>query len=132
MASEQRLSAVEAEAGASELLSRLEWQSAESGRLRERVQTLEHALRTERDARRRATGMLTRERKAAEDIHARAELAEATVASQAQALDDLRQASLVAEHQIQLLRMQVAEAERDLAVKSRPVWRKLLRRPPAG
>jgi hypothetical protein len=125
------LGAVEVEPEASELLSRLERQAEESGRLKGRVQTLEEALRSERDAHRRMTEMLTRERTAAEAIHARVEQAEAASADQAEELERLRQAMVLAEQQVQMMSMQLADAERQLALKSRPVWRKLLRRPPA-
>ncbi|HEX6584524.1 MAG TPA: hypothetical protein VF056_13050 [Thermoleophilaceae bacterium] len=107
------MSAVEVEPEASELLSRLERQAEESGRLDGRVKTLEGALRSERDARRRVTTALTRERKAAEAIQARAEQAEAAQAGQAAEFEGLRQAKVLAEQQVQI------------------IWRKLLRRPPA-
>ena len=129
--SERRLGAVEVEPEAPELLNRLERQAEESGRLNGRVQTLEEALRSERDAHRRVTEMLTRERTAAEAIHARVEQAEAARAGQAEELERLRQAVVLAEQQVQMMSMQLADAERQLALKSRPVWRKLLRRPPA-
>jgi hypothetical protein len=102
---EQNLSTVETEAEASELLSRLERQAAEAGRLEGRVQTLERELQTERDARRRVTATLKRERGAAKTLHARAHLAE---------------------QQVQAMWAQIAEIERQLALKSRPLWQKLL------
>jgi ABC-type transporter Mla subunit MlaD len=93
------------------LLDRLERQAAESGRLEGRVQTLERALKTERDTRRRAVDMLKRERKAAAAIAERADRAE---------------------QQLQISWARLAEVERLLSSKQRPLWRKLLRRPPAA
>jgi hypothetical protein len=121
----------EVEPEASDLLERLERQAAESGRLEGRVQTLENALRTERDARRRLAATLKRERKAAEALHARAEHAEASSASQTEELERLRQVVALAEQQRQAIWMQLSGAEHLLAMKSRPFWRRLLRRPPA-
>ncbi len=130
MSSEQRLRAVEME-DSTELLGRLERQAAESGRLEGRVQILEDALETERDARRRLAATLKRERKAAEALHVRAELAEASSATQAEELERLRQAVVLADQSAQVIRIQLAETQRELALSTRPAWRKLLRRPPA-
>jgi chromosome segregation ATPase len=122
----------------SDLLERLERQAAESGRLEGRVDALENALRTERDARRRLAATLKRERAAAVALHhraeqaeARAEQAEAASAAQAEELGRLREAIAVAEQQVQAAWAQCADAENRLAWKSRPLWRKALRRPPA-
>jgi chromosome segregation ATPase len=116
----------------SELLSRLERQAAESGRLEGRVQTLEGALEREREARRRLTATLKREREAAEALHERAQRAEGDCATQAKELEGLRQAVLIAEQQLQVVWMQLADAERQLEWRSRPLWRRLLRRPPSA
>jgi chromosome segregation ATPase len=116
----------------SDLLERLERHAAESGRLEGRVESLENALRTEREARRRLAAILKRERKAAAALHARAEQAEAASAAQAEELSHLREATALAEQQVQAAWAQFADAEHRLAVKRRPLWRKLLRRPPAG
>jgi chromosome segregation ATPase len=121
--------AVEQELDTSELLGRLERQAAESGRLEGRVDALELALRTERDARRRLADTLKRERKAAEALHARAQQAEATVEAQAAELEELRQAAAVSEGQMQVIWMQLADAERRLAARRPSLWRRLLRRP---
>ena len=115
----------------SELLERLERQAAESGRLEGHVQTLESAVRRERDARRRLAETLKRERKAAETLHARAEQAEAASAAQAAELERLREAVALAEQQLQAIWAQFTDTERRLALKQRPFWRRLLRRPPA-
>lgn len=122
----------------SELLERLERQAAESGRLEGRVDALENALRTEREARRRLATTLKRERAAAVALHhraeqaeARAEQAEAASAAQAEELGRLREAIAVAEQQVQAAWAQCADAEHRLAWKCRPLWRKALRRPPA-
>jgi hypothetical protein len=122
----------------SDLLERLERQAAESGRLEGRVNSLENALRTEREARRRLAATLKRERAAAVALHHRAEEAEARAeqaaaanAAQAEELGGLREAIALAEEQVQAAWSQAADAEHRLAIKSRPLWRKLLRRPPA-
>ena len=114
---------------ASELLERLERQAAESGRLEGRVESLEGALRRERDARRRLAETLKRERNAAEALHARAEQAEAANAAQAEEIERLREAVALAEQQLQAMLTQMADNK--LALETRPRWRKLLRRPPA-
>ena len=106
----------------SELLERLERQAAESGRLEERVESLENALRVEREARRRLAATLKRERAAAEALHQRAE--------QAEELGRLREGMAMAEQQLQTAWTQCAEVEHQLAMKCRPLWRKVLRRPP--
>ena len=113
----------------SELLERLERQATESGRLEGRVETLEGALRRERDARRRLAETLKRERKAAEALHARAEQAEAANAAQGAEIERLREAATLAEQQLQGMLTQLTDSK--LAMDARPRWRKLLRRPPA-
>lgn len=122
---------IEIEGEPSELLGRLERQAAESGRLVGHVEALEESVRTERDARRRLAATLKRERKAAAALHERAERAEAASAAQAEELQRLRQATAVTEQQNQVVWMQLGEAERQLAWSSRPLWRRLLRRPPS-
>jgi predicted nuclease with TOPRIM domain len=116
----------------SELLERLERQAAESGRLEERVESLENALRVEREARRRLAATLKRERAAAEALHQRAEQAEAVSAAQAEELGRLREGMAMAEQQLQTAWAQCAGVEHQLALKCRPLWRKMLRRPPAN
>jgi len=123
---------VDVEPQPSELLGRLERQAAESGRLLARVEALEEALQTERDARRRLAATLKRERKAAEGLHARAQRAEAAEAAQAEELERLREAAAVTAQQTQLIWMQLSEAERQLDWKSRPFWRRILRQPPSA
>jgi len=123
---------VDVEPQPSELLGRLERQAAESGRLLARVEALEEALQTERDARRRLAATLKRERKAAEALHARAQRAEAAEAAEAEELARLREAAAVTAQQTQLIWMQLSEAERQLDWKSRPFWRRMLRKPPSA
>ena len=123
-------SPVETELETSELLTRLERQAAESGRLDGRVQTLERALRTERDARRRLGETLQRERKAAAALHERAQHAQAAHESATEELERLRQVIAATEQQMQLMWTRVMQAEQQLALKERSLWRKLLRRPP--
>lgn len=132
---EPRLAAVrghatapEQEVAAAELLSRLERQAAECGRLEGRVDALELALKTERDARRRLADTLKRERKAAEALHARAQQAEAASEAQAAELEEVRQAAAVAEGQMHVIWMQLAEAERQLAAQPRGIFSRLFRR----
>ncbi len=109
-------SAIDTEVEASELLTRLERQAAESGRLEGRTQTLEEALKAERDARRRLGETLKRERKAAKALHDRAE--------------HDRAARAQSEQQLQMAWARLMQAEQELALRARPLWRKLLRRPP--
>ena len=123
---------IDIEGEPTELLGRLERQAAESGRLVGHVEALEDSVRTERDARRRLVATLKRERKAAAALHERAERAEAASAAQAEELQRLRQATAVTEQQNQVVWMQLAEAERQLVWRSRPLWRRLLRRPPSA
>jgi chromosome segregation ATPase len=99
---------------------------------RVKIDSLERVARGERDARRRLADTLKRERKAAEAVHARAEAAEAALAEQAQEVGRLEQALSESEQYKHLIWMQLAETQAELAVRSRPLWRKLLRRPPAG
>ncbi len=123
---------IDVEPDSSELLGRLERQAAESGRLEGRVQALEDAVRTERDARRRLAATLKRERKAAEALHQRAQRAEAEYAAQTEELERLRQAASLTEQQTQVIWMQLSEAERQLDWQSRPFWRRMLRQPPSA
>ena len=120
--------AVESDVDTSELLGRLERQAAETGRLEGRVDALELALKTERDARRRLGDTLKRERNAAEALHARAQQAEAESDAKTAEIDELRQAAAVAEGQMQVIWMQLAEAERQLGAHPRSLWRRLLGR----
>ena len=114
----------------SELLERLERQATESGRLEERVESLEAAVKREREARRRLADTLKRERTAAEALHARAEQAEAANAAQAAEIERLREAVTLADNQLQAMLTQVTDAQ--VAMGARPRWRKVLHRPPAG
>lgn len=116
----------------SELLTRLESQAAESGRLSGCVQTLERELEEERAARRRVTEMIQRERRAARALHERAEQERATHSSAAEELERLQRAVAASEQQLQMTTARLRQAEQQLAVGERPFWRKLLRRPPSA
>jgi hypothetical protein len=123
--------AADAELQPSALLTRLEKHAAESGRLEGRVQTLERALKTERDARRRLAEVLQRERRAAKALHERAERDRAAHASAADELERIQQAFAVSEQQLQMSWARLMQAEQRLALKERSLWRRLLRRPPS-
>jgi hypothetical protein len=112
----------------SELLTRLERQAAESGRLEGRVQMLERALKNE--ARRRLGETLQRERRAAEALHHRAERNRAAHASATEELERVRRAFAVCEQQLQMSWARVTQVEQQLAWQQRSLWRKLLRRRP--
>jgi hypothetical protein len=117
----------DAELESSDLLTRLERQAAESGRLDGRVQTLERALKAERDARRRLGETLQRERRAAEAVHARAQTAQEAATEE---LERMRQVIAATQQEMRVTRARLIQAEQQLALKQRSVWRKLLRRPP--
>jgi hypothetical protein len=123
-------SAVDTEVEASELLTRLEQQAAESGRLEGKAQTLERALKAERDARRRLAETLKRERRAAKALHDRAEHDRAARAAAEEELERMRQGFVLSEQQLQVSWARLMQAEQDLAVRARPQWRRLLRLPP--
>jgi hypothetical protein len=113
-----------------DVLARLEAQAAENGRLEAQAESFERVARAERDRRRRLAETLKRERRAAEALHARAERAEAALASRGEEIERLEQAVALAEQHKQMIWMQLTEAERELALKSRSLWQKLLGRPP--
>jgi hypothetical protein len=116
------------------LLDRLQEQAAEAGRLGGRVQDLEKALNAEREARRRVLDTLKRERRAAAAIKARAERIERDAEGYAEVvaeLEELRESAAVLEQQVQITWAQLLEGERQLALERRPLWRRLLGRPPA-
>jgi chromosome segregation ATPase len=115
-----------------DLLARLEAQAEQIGRLEEKAEAYERVARAERDGRRRLADRLKRERTAAEALNARAEQAEAALAPQTEEVERLREALALAELQTQSIWAQFAEAERELTLRSRPLWQRLLRRPPAG
>jgi septation ring formation regulator EzrA len=122
----------EVEIDTSELLSRLERHAAESGRLEGRLQSLEDVLEREREARRKLAETLKRERKAAKALHQRAQRAEEANKAAAEEIEQLQQTVTSSEQQLQLMWARLVEAEGKLAWKERSVWRKMLRRPPAG
>jgi hypothetical protein len=124
-------SAVDTQVEDSDLLTRLERQAAESGRLEGRAETLERALKAERDARRRLGETLKRERKAAKALHDRAEHDRAARTAAEEELERVRQGFATSEQQLRVSWARLMQAEQELALRMRPVWRKLLRRPPA-
>jgi hypothetical protein len=105
-----------------DLLGRLEAQAEENGRLAARAESFERVARSERDARRRLSDTLKRERKEAE----------AAVAARTEEVGRLEQALALSEQQKNMIWMQLTEAAEQVAVLRRPLWRKLLRRPPKG
>jgi hypothetical protein len=115
-----------------ELLGRLEAQAEENGRLRAHAESMERVARAERDGRRRMTDTLKRERRTAEALHERAERAEAELAAKTEQAAELERSLGISEQQNHALWAQLAEAGRELALRRRPLWRKLLRRPPAS
>jgi hypothetical protein len=123
-------SVVDSEVEASEILTRLELQAAESGRLEGQTQTLERALNAEREARRRLAETRKRERRAAKALHDRAQRAEAAHEGATEELERMRQGIAAAEQEMRITRATLMQAEQHLALKERSVWRKLLRRPP--
>lgn len=123
-------SPADGELQASQLLTRLEKHAAESGRLEGRVQTLERALKSERDARRRLTEVLRRERRAAGALHERAERDRAAHASATEQLERVQRAFAVSERQLQMSWARLMHAEQQLVLTERSLWRRLLRRPP--
>jgi hypothetical protein len=112
-----------------DLLARLEAQAEENGRLAEKAESFERVARSERDARRRLAETLRRERSAAEALDTRLQVAEAGQAAHAQEAERLGQALKLVEQQKQMIWTELTEVQRELALKSRPVWRKLLGRP---
>jgi hypothetical protein len=113
-----------------DLLDRLEVQAEENGRLAARAESFERVARAERDARRRLSDTLKRERKAARALHERAEQAEAALAAKTEDAAHTEQALALSEQQRHLIWMQLTEASRQVELLSRPMWRRLLRRPP--
>jgi hypothetical protein len=121
---------VDAPPDASALLARLEHYVAESGRLLERVDSLEGRLRAERKTRRRLAEILRRERVAAKALADRAEHAEAAHTAAVAENEGLKDAVATSEQALQSAWSQIAGMEQQLAWARRPAWRKLLRRPP--
>ena len=115
-----------------ELLNRLEAQAAENGRLAARVESLERAVVTERDARRRLADTLKRERNAAAAIHERARREREGHAAAIEELERLRESATVSELHVQQAWSRLAEAEGSLANQERGFWRKLLGRSSAA
>ena len=110
------------ELDAAVLLTRLEDQAAENGRLEAKVDALEEKARAERDARRRLAGTLKRAREAAAALHERAEHHRAAHEA---ALEELERAREEAWSRL-------ADAQRPVATHELGFWRSLFRRPPPG
>lgn len=120
------------ELDAAELLSRLETQAAENGRLEARVDSLERAVRTERDARRRLASTLKRERKAAAALHERGEHHRAAHDAAIAELERVREAAAATELQLQEAWARLTEAQRPVATHELGSWRNMFRRSPPG
>jgi hypothetical protein len=110
------------------LLTRLERQAAESGRLGGRVQTLERALKTEREARRRLAETVQRERKAAKALHDRAQQEREARAAAGEELERVREALALSEQQLKASWARLAYAEQELAAHEGSFWGRLLPR----
>jgi chromosome segregation ATPase len=119
---------VELESG--ELLARLEFHAAEAGRLEGRLEVLDEVLERERAARRRLAETLKRERAAAKALHERVERAEMELAQVRAENGQLVEARTAAEQHAQIAMAQLRHVEQQLALKTRPAWRKLLRKAP--
>jgi predicted nucleic acid-binding Zn-ribbon protein len=115
-----------------EVLSRLEHHVAEAGRLHGRLDVVEETLERERTARRKLLGTLKRERRVAEALKSRAERAEEARDAATDELEQSRKLAAAAQHQLQMTWSRVADLETALAWEQRPLWRKLLRRPPGA
>jgi membrane protein involved in colicin uptake len=115
---------------ASDLLTRLEHQAAECGRLHERIDALEQRVRAERDARRRVIETIRRERIAAKRLAERAERAEASAATLAEENARLQSAAAASERAVEAAWSHIVDVEFQLAWATRPLWRKILRRIP--
>src|SRR3954447_13418739 len=105
-----------------DLLGPLEAQADEIGRLAAGAESFERGARVERDARRRLSDTLKRERSAAE----------AALAAKDEEIERLEKGLALAEQQKQMVWMQLNESSQRIAVLSRPLWRKVMRRPPKG
>jgi chromosome segregation ATPase len=104
-------SALDTEVETSELLTRLERQAAESGRLEGQAETLERAAKA---------------------LHDRAEHDRAARATAEEELERARHGFSVSEQQLQMSWARLMQAEEELARRDRPLWRRLLRQPPAS
>ena len=113
-----------------DVLSRLEQHVAEAGRLHGRLDVVEETLERERTARRKLLQTLKSERRVAEALKSRAERAEEARDSATEELEETRKLAAAAQHQLTWTR--VADLETALAWEQRPLWRKLLRRPPGA
>jgi hypothetical protein len=110
------------ELDAAELLTRLERQAAENGRLEARADALETKARAERDARRRLAATLKREREAAAALHQRAEHHRAAHEAAVEELERVREEAW----------SRLAASQRPVAEHELGFWRGLLQRSSRG
>ena len=123
-------SAVDTEVEASELLTRLEHQAAESGRLEGQTQTLERALKAERDGSAAARGHAQARAQSRQGTPRSRRARPCRARTAEQDLERVRQGFALSEQQLQVSWARLMQAEQELALRTRPLWRKLLRRPP--
>ena len=113
-----------------DVLSRLEAQAEENGRLRAHAEAMERVARAERDSRRRLADTLKQERRAAEALHQRAERDRAERDAMAAELERLRESASLNQTQVEHAWSRLTEADRRLAEQDRGFWGRLFRRPP--
>ena len=113
-----------------DLLSRLEAQAEEAGRLRAHAEAMERVARAERDSRRRLANTLKQERKAAEALRERAVRAETLLAARTEEIERLSQFVGLAEQQMQAVWTHLSITEHPQDLPPLPLWRRVLRRPP--
>jgi hypothetical protein len=118
------------EVDTNDLLGRLEFQAEEIGRLKARAESFERVARAERDARRRMSDTLKRERRAAEALQERVVAERAEREGITHELERLRESAAMNQVQVEQAWTRLAEAERRIAEHERSVWRKLFRREP--
>jgi hypothetical protein len=117
------------ELDAAELVSRLEEQAAENGRLQAQLEAADRIAGSERDARRRVVAQLKRERKAAAALHERAQRDREAHVAAVEELECVRRGAELAELHVQQAWTRLSETERRLAYYERGLWARLLRRP---
>lgn len=118
----------EARLSVRELLRRVREHASHAEELQSRLQRAETALGRERDARQRAERALAAERVGRRAAESAARAAE----DDRERLERARSNMTLLEHQVQITWTQLAISERELLWARRPLWRKLLRRPPKG
>jgi hypothetical protein len=113
-----------------ELLDRIERQAEETARLRVRLESVESALEAERKTRRQLGQMLEREREARVVLDRKLEAERDARVGAEDALEHCEAAAVKLHEQVKLTWAQLGIVERELAWARRPVWRRVLRRPP--